>query len=130
MFNGINVVQTKHYIKMDCHTYIDNFWEKYLETWLRKLHIADDCPTPLPAYKEWLNKFNSAVGSNDPKVIAKLEFTMQVKYRGGVGKLIWAVTTCRPDLVFASVKLSQSNTTPAEYYFHGLKHAIRYLYTT
>jgi hypothetical protein len=55
---------------------------------------------------------------------------MQVKYRGGVGELIWAMTTCRPDLAFASIKLSQSNTAQAEIHFHGLKHAIRYLHTT
>ena len=38
--------------------------------------------------------------------------------------------TCRPNLAYASVKLSQSNSTPAEVHFHGLKHAIRYLYMT
>jgi hypothetical protein len=55
---------------------------------------------------------------------------MQIKYHGGIGELIWAMTTCRPDLAFASVKLSQSNTTLAEHHFHNLKHAIQYLYTT
>jgi hypothetical protein len=130
MFNGIDVVQTKHYIKIDNHTYVDKFCEKYLNTWLRKLHIADNYPTPLPVDKEWLKKFNSAIDSSDTKVIAKLELSMQIKYRGGIGKFIWAMTTCRPDLAFASVKLSQSNTTPAEHHFHGLKHTIRYLYTT
>jgi hypothetical protein len=38
--------------------------------------------------------------------------------------------TYHPDLAFASVKLSQSNTTPAEHHFHSLKHAIQYLNTT
>ncbi len=33
-------------------------------------------------------------------------------------------------LAFASIKLSQSNSTPVEVHFHGLKHTIRYLYTT
>jgi hypothetical protein len=74
--------------------------------------------------------FNATTGSNDPKVILKLESSHQIKYRGGVGKLIWAMTTCRPDLAFASIKLSQSNSTPAEIHFHRLKHAIRYLYAT
>jgi hypothetical protein len=32
MFNGIGIVQTKHYIKIDCHTYVDKFYEKYLDT--------------------------------------------------------------------------------------------------
>jgi hypothetical protein len=36
------------------------------------------------------------------------------------------MTTCRPDIAFTSVKLSQSNSTPAEIHYHGLKHAILY----
>ncbi len=52
MFNGIDVVQTTHYIKIDCHTYVNKFCEKYLDTWLRKLHIVGACPTPLPANKD------------------------------------------------------------------------------
>jgi hypothetical protein len=45
MFNGVDIVQTWDYIKIDCHTYVDKFCAKYLETWLRKLHIPDDRPT-------------------------------------------------------------------------------------
>jgi hypothetical protein len=131
MFNGINVVQTRDYIKINCHIYIDKCCSKHLDTWLRKLHIADDRPTPLPTGdKEWMKGFNSATGSKDPKVIEKLKSSMQIKYRADVGKLIWAMMTCHPDLAYASVKLSQSNSTPAEIHFHGLKHAIHYLYTT
>ncbi len=55
---------------------------------------------------------------------------MQIKYKAGVGELIWAMTTCRPDIAFTSVKLSQSNSIPAEHHYHSLKHAIRYLYIT
>jgi hypothetical protein len=40
------------------------------------------------------------------------------------------MTTCRPDIAFASVKLSQSNSAPSEHHYHGLKHAIRYVYIT
>ncbi len=55
---------------------------------------------------------------------------MQIKYRGGVRELIWAMTTCQTDIAFTTVKLSQSNSNLAEHHFHGLKHAIRYLYST
>jgi hypothetical protein len=55
---------------------------------------------------------------------------MQLKYKAGIGKIIWAMTTCRPDIAFTSVKLSQSNSAPAEHHYHGLKHAIRYIYIT
>jgi hypothetical protein len=40
------------------------------------------------------------------------------------------MTTCRPDIAFTSVKLSQSNSAPAEHHYHGLKHAIHYVYIT
>jgi len=48
----------------------------------------------------------------------------------GVGELIWAMTTCRPDLAFASVKLSQSNSCPHKMHYHGLKQALKYLFTS
>jgi hypothetical protein len=88
MFNGVDVVQTRYYIKIDCHTYIDKFCSKYLETWLRKLHISDDQPTPLPTEKDWIKGFNGTTGSNDHNTIAKFESSMQIKYRGGVGEYL------------------------------------------
>ncbi len=36
MFNGINVTQMRDYIKIDCHTYVDKFCEKYLHTSFKK----------------------------------------------------------------------------------------------
>ena len=34
MFNGVDIMQTCYYVKIDCHTYIGKFCEKYLDTWL------------------------------------------------------------------------------------------------
>jgi hypothetical protein len=47
MFNGVDVIQSKHYIKIDCHTYVDKFCAKYLDTWLRKLHISPTDSRPI-----------------------------------------------------------------------------------
>ena len=55
---------------------------------------------------------------------------MQLNYRLGAGELIWAMMTCRPDLTYASVKLSQSDSCPDEIHFHGLKHALKFLYAS
>ena len=130
MFNGIDVVQTRDYIKISCLSYITKFCEKYLETWLSKVPLTENRPTPLPTDSTWIKKFNAAVGPTDPKEQLALATKMQVKYKAGVGELIWAMTTCRPDIAFTSVKLSQSNSAPAEHHYHGLKHAIRYIYIT
>jgi hypothetical protein len=40
------------------------------------------------------------------------------------------MTTCHPDLAFASVKLSHSNSCPHKIHYHGLKHALKYLYNS
>jgi hypothetical protein len=124
IFNGVNVVQMQDYIKIDCHTYINKMCTKYLASWLSKVPLSKNRPTPLPSDSDWLKGFNTATGPSDPKEHAALEALMQIKYRAGIGELIWAMTTCRPDIAYASVKLSQSNSTPAEIHYHGLKHAI------
>ena len=127
MFNGLDVLQTRDYVKISCHTYIDKFCEKYLNTWLHHVPLTENRPTPLPTDATWIKKFNAAVGPSDLKEQFALATKMQIKYKAGVGELIWAMTTCRPDISFTSVKLSQSNCAPAEHHYHGLKHAIRYV---
>ena len=68
MFNGIDIVQKKHYVKIDCHTYINKFCEKYIDTWLGNMAITENKPTPLPSLPTWIKSFNAATGSNDPKI--------------------------------------------------------------
>jgi hypothetical protein len=130
MFNGVDVLQTRDCIKINCHTYIDRFCAKYLDSWLGKVPLTENRPTPFPTDATWIKKFNAAVGSPNPDKQKKLANRMQIKYKAGVGKLIWAMTTCRTDIAFTSVKLSQSNSVPAEHHYHGLNYAIHYLYNT
>jgi hypothetical protein len=67
MLNGIDVTQTRDYIKIDCHTYVDKFCEKYLQTWLLKVPLSENRPTPLPTNPKWIKSFNAATGPSDPK---------------------------------------------------------------
>jgi hypothetical protein len=86
--------------------------------------------TPLPTNATFMKEFNSSSGDLDPLAQQKLAKTMQLNYQLGVGELIWAMTMCQLDLAFTSVKLSQSNSCPHKIYFHGLKHALKYLYNS
>jgi hypothetical protein len=88
MFNGVDVTQTKNYIQIDCHTYINKFCSKYLDSWLNKVPLNENQPTPLPSNSTWLKKFNVAIGPDNPKDQASLEASMQIKYRAGIGELI------------------------------------------
>jgi hypothetical protein len=130
MFNGINIIQTRDYIKIDCHTYIDKFCAKYLDTWLNKVPMTKNRPTPIPTNATWIKKFNAAIRPSDPNEQSALATKMQVKYKAGAGELIWAMTTCHPDIALTSVKLLQSNSAPAKHHYHGLKHTIRCVYIT
>ena len=130
MYNGVDILQTRDYIKISSSTFIEKITEKYLATWMQNYNTPATRPTPLPPDPAWHKDLNGAVGDPDPKAQAKLAKQMQVTYRAGVGELIWAMTTTRPDLAYASVKLSQGNNCPSDRHYHGLKHALKYLYST
>ncbi len=130
MYNGIDVTQTRDYVKISSRTFINKICNKYLTKWMQN-YTAPTCrPTPLPTDPAWLKDFNAATGDTSPKEQSKLARRMQLTYRAGVGKLIWAMTITRPDLAYASIKLSQANCCPAEKHYHGVKHALKYLYCT
>jgi hypothetical protein len=42
MFNDINISQTCHFIKINCHTYINKFCKKYLKTWLDRVPMPEN----------------------------------------------------------------------------------------
>jgi hypothetical protein len=130
MYNGIDALQMQHYIKISCTSHIIKICEKYLMSWMRNFTNTDNRPTPPPADPTWMKKFNAATGDPEPKIQAELARTMGLSYHSGVGKLIWAMTTCQPDLAFASVKLSLANACPHDHHFHGVKHCLKYLCST
>ena len=129
LFNGIDVTQTQHYIKLSCKSYIEKICEKYLDGWLGKHHMPTR-PTPLPNSESFMKSFLSAVGDNSDKAQETLEREMGIKYRNGLGELIYALVTCRPDLSYAVVKCAQSTVSPHEIHYHALRHIMKYLYTT
>ncbi len=96
MFNGVNVVQTRDCVKIDCHTYIDKMCSKYLTSWLTKVPLLEIRPTPLPSDSNWLKGFNAATGPTNPKEHAAFEGSMQIKYCAGIGELIWATSEVAP----------------------------------
>jgi hypothetical protein len=50
---------------------------------------------------------------------------MGFSYRSGIGQLVYAMICCRPDLSFATVKLSQHNTCPGKVHYDGVCHALK-----
>ena len=129
LFNGLDIIQSRDYIKVSCKSYDERICEKYLDGWLSKHHMANR-PTPLPQNDSFVKSFLSATGNASETAQAKLSASMGIKYRNVLGELIFALVTCRPDLSYAVVKCAQATTAPHEIHYHGLKHLLKYLYST
>ena len=129
LFNGLDVIQSRDYVKISCKSYIERICEKYLDGWLSKNHMANG-PTPLPQTDSFVKSFLSATGDANDSTQAKLSASMSIKYRNVLGELIFALVTCRPELSYAVVKCAQATTAPHEIHYHRLKHILKYLYTT
>jgi hypothetical protein len=59
MYNGIDVLQTRDYIKISTITFINKICDKYLLSWMHNFTTTEDRPTPLPSDPTWLKKFNA-----------------------------------------------------------------------
>ncbi|KAL7552295.1 hypothetical protein ACHAWF_018275 [Thalassiosira exigua] len=129
MFNGLDIAQTKHYIKLSCRTYIKRISTEHLATWMSVKDMPNR-PTPLPSKDTFMRDFLSAQGTKDDVEQAKLAKEMGFGYRKGIGQLIYPYMTCRPDLSYAVVRASQYSSFPAPIHYHGVRHALKYLYCT
>lgn len=129
LFNGLDITQSRDYIKISCRSYIERICEKYLDGWLSKHNIAHR-PTPLPQTDSFIKSFLSATGDPTESTQSKLSSSMGIKYRNVLGELIFALVTCRPEISYAVVKCAQATTAPHEIHYHGLKHLLKYLYST
>ena len=77
-YNGVDMQQTRYYIKISLKTYFDKIFEPYFATWMKMVYPTPACWTPLPSDHAWLKKFNAAVGDPDDKVQAQLATSMQL----------------------------------------------------
>ena len=128
MYNGVNVEQTKHYIKLSCESYIDKISARHLDSWMRVFAVPPLNPTPLPTTSGFAKAFLSSVGKEENQ--KDLEKRMQISYRSGVGELIYALVTCRPDISHAVVRCAQNCICPHETHYHAVKHILKYLFLT
>eukprot|EP00804_Cyclotella_cryptica_P018023 CCRYP_008311-RA/>CCRYP_008311-RA protein AED:0.31 eAED:0.31 QI:0/0/0/1/1/1/2/0/220 len=96
LFNGIDVQQTRTYIKISAETYIEKMGAKYLELWHKEIPLMAERPLPIPTHETFMKTFHQAVGDNDPKTLATLQTRFHFGYRNGVGELIYAMVSVPP----------------------------------
>jgi hypothetical protein len=130
LFNGVDVLQSRYFIKLSCKTYIEKMSEKYVKTWLKDLKDMANRPLPMPTTDTFMKNFSTTVGTDDEKELEKLKKEFGFGYRNGIGELIYAMVTCRPDLSTTVVRCAQHSAKPSRYHFQAVRHALKYLYVT
>ena len=77
-----------------------------------------------------MRELETSSGPTDPTAHATLQKEMGFAYRQSIGELLFAAITCRPDILYCIIKLSQYNTKPARIHYLAVKRIFRYLRDT
>jgi hypothetical protein len=64
-YNGVDVIQTRDYIKITISTFVKKVFEHHIATWMKTSYPTPNQSAPLPTDASWLEKFNSAIGNSD-----------------------------------------------------------------
>ena len=124
-FNGIDVTQTRDYIKISNTTY----FSKILEDKLQPTTPSHTYPIPMNSDPAYNRRIEEAVPLTD-KELQKAEKKFGFSYRQGIGELIYGMVTCRPDISFPLIKLSQYSTKPALEHFEAVQELYNYIRST
>ena len=126
-YNGVDIQQTRHYIKAYNCTYIDKLCAHH--DWIKRDTPAGEFPVPMKADPDYQRRLETSEPLT-PDMLAKVEKKFGFTYRQAVGEQLYALVTCRPDISFAVTKLSQYSTRPSRTHFEAVKDVYRYLYAT
>ena len=124
-FNGMDVTQTRHFIKLSNQTYINKFLKRH--EWIHtEPPQTHQFPVPMNADNSYQRRIEQAPIPTEDEIKA-LEKEMGFGYRQAIGELIYAMVTCRADISYATIKLSQYSTRPTRIHFEAVKNVMRYL---
>ena len=123
-FNGIDIFQTRNYIKVGCESYIDRMLQTH--GWESPKH--KDPPNLVPIQPSITDRLMTLVGPTEHSPEAKaLAHRFGFSYRNLLGELVYAYVICRLDIGYAVCFLSRFSATPHEEHYSALKNVCRYL---
>jgi deoxyuridine 5'-triphosphate nucleotidohydrolase len=127
-FNGVDVTQSRNFVRLSNATYLRKIFLHH--TWLKDEHpLTKNRPIPMSDSASYQRKLEDAIPLT-PEELDSVEKEMGFTYRQAIGELIYALVTCRPDISFACIKLSQFSAKPARIHFDAVKHVYKYLLAT
>ena len=124
--NGIDIIQSSHGIKMHCATYL----QRILQSKTFDMQIAKQKPLPMDSTNQYMKILESTPRPKDTEQQKQWETVAGFKYRNATGELIFAMITCRADIAFPIIKLTQFNSQPSLCHYDAVKQVFRYLNAT
>ena len=124
-YNGVDVTQGRDYVKLSNATYFQKVLDEH-EWLLSDTHISNK-PLPLHTGKAYNHTLEHAQPPDTEKEQRKLQMNMGFNYRQAIGELIYMMVTCRPDISFPLIKLSQYSKNPAKVHYEAVKHLFKYV---
>ena len=112
---------------MSCKTYISKILNGH--GWKNLQHCATTS-TPMRSDSQYIHEIENCEGPVDSTEQKNLATNMKFSYRQAIGELLFAALTCRPDILYPVIKLSQYSNAPTEIHFIAVKNIFRYLRAT
>ena len=128
-YNGVDVDQRREYIQIYNTTYIDKILKGHKKSWMRDSHCHHQ-PIPMRSESSYVRNLEQAIPPETTLGKLSLQREMKMNYRQAVGELIYAMVTCRPDISFPLIKLSQYSTNPAREHYQAIQQLFYYLECT
>jgi hypothetical protein len=127
-YNGIDLYQTRDYVKVACNTYIDRLLQTH--DWQDAEQLTayrDVTPVVDELAKTLYDLTGPAEDSADHKI---LRDKMGFSYRQLLGELMYAYVVARPDIGFAVCLLARFSACPHEKHYEALAKVAKYLGAT
>ena len=116
-FNGLDIHQTRDYMKISCELYID----KIISHHGRENDKTADCPIPMRNDSAYQASVELAKAPETEKEQIELEEALGFSYCQAIEDLVFALIICRPDIAVPVIKLSQYASRPAPEHYKAVK---------
>ena len=122
-FNGVNILQSRYFIKLSCEDYLTKILEAHAWTTLS----ASNLPVPMRSDSVYQCQLETAVRPQTEMEQQIIQRQNGFSYRMATGELIYALVMARPEISFATTKLTQYGSNPALLHYQAVKTAFAYL---
>ena len=127
-YNGVDITQSKYYVKISNKHYIDKLLNE--QGWLLNDNKTSNQSIPITNETTFHQCVENAIPPTNEKDIQQLQLEMGFNYYQAIGELIFLMITCRPDISYPLIKLSQYSNKPAEEHYQCVKQLFQYVKAT